>query len=184
MRTFQSRWPRRIDLLAVGPAAFMTVRGLTDSARNARVEWNEVGTALATTLGYAVAAALVATLVALPVSWCVVRRPSVASTVSERAVWVAHAVPSAILAFALVYLAVRLVPSLYKTSVVLIAGYVIVAVGSLDEAGRWAERYLETVGADEVDLRELEDREAGRPLPSDGSIERGVPSLPRPPVRE
>ena len=66
----------------------------------------------------------------------------------------------------------------------LIAGYVIVAVGSLDEAGRWAERYLETVGADEVDLRELEDREAGRPLPSDGSIERGVPSLPRPPVRE
>lgn len=114
-----------VPLLAVGPAVLMTVRGLINSGRNVPVEWNEVGTALATTLGYAVAAALVATLVALPVSWCVVRRPSVASTVSERAVWVAHAVPSAILAFALVYFAVRLVPSLYKTSTVLIAGYVI-----------------------------------------------------------
>lgn len=114
-----------IPLLAIGPAVFMTVRGLTNSGRGAPVEWHEVGAALGTTLGYAVAAALVATLVALPVSWCVVRRPSVASTVAERAVWVAHAIPSAILAFALVYLAVRLVPSLYKTSTVLIAGYVI-----------------------------------------------------------
>ena len=38
----------------------------------------------------------------------------------------------------------------------LIAGYVIVSADSLDEAGRWAERYLETVEADEVDVRELE----------------------------
>jgi len=114
-----------IPLLAIGPAVYMTVRGLANSGRNVPVEWHEVGSALATTLGYAVAAALVATLVALPVSWCVARRPSVASTVVERAVWVAHAIPSAIIAFSLVYLAVRLVPSLYKTPVVLIAGYVI-----------------------------------------------------------
>jgi len=114
-----------IPLLAIGPAALMTVRGLTRSGHGVPVEWHEVGSALATTLGYAVAAALVATLVALPVSWCVSRRPSAASTLVERAVWVAHAVPSAILAFALVYFAVRLVPSLYKTPVVLIAGYVI-----------------------------------------------------------
>jgi len=38
----------------------------------------------------------------------------------------------------------------------LLAGYIIVAAGSLDEAGRWAARYLETVAADEVDVRELE----------------------------
>jgi hypothetical protein len=37
----------------------------------------------------------------------------------------------------------------------LIAGYVIVRVGSLEEASRWARRYIETVEADEVDVREL-----------------------------
>jgi hypothetical protein len=38
----------------------------------------------------------------------------------------------------------------------LIGGYVIVAAASLDEADRWARRYIEAVGADEVDVRELE----------------------------
>jgi hypothetical protein len=39
----------------------------------------------------------------------------------------------------------------------LIAGYVIVSAASLNDASTWAVRYLETVEADEVDLRELED---------------------------
>lgn len=38
----------------------------------------------------------------------------------------------------------------------LIGGYVIVSASSLDDAGRWATRYLEVVEADEVDVRELE----------------------------
>jgi len=38
----------------------------------------------------------------------------------------------------------------------LIAGYVIVSVESLDAAGRWAERYIEAVDTQEVDVRELE----------------------------
>lgn len=38
----------------------------------------------------------------------------------------------------------------------LLAGYVIVETGSLDEATRWARRYLGAVDADEVDVRELE----------------------------
>lgn len=37
----------------------------------------------------------------------------------------------------------------------LIAGYVIVEAGSLDEAMQWARRYIEAVGADEVDVRLL-----------------------------
>jgi hypothetical protein len=40
----------------------------------------------------------------------------------------------------------------------LIAGYVIVSAESLDDASRWAERYLGVVEADEVDLLELEGR--------------------------
>jgi hypothetical protein len=39
----------------------------------------------------------------------------------------------------------------------LIGGYVVVSAASLEEAGRWAGRYLATVEADEVDLRELDD---------------------------
>ena len=38
----------------------------------------------------------------------------------------------------------------------LIAGYVVVAAESLEEAGRLALRYVEAVGAEEVDVRELE----------------------------
>jgi hypothetical protein len=38
----------------------------------------------------------------------------------------------------------------------LIGGYVIVSCSSLDEADRWAREYIRAVGAEEVDLRELE----------------------------
>lgn len=114
-----------VPLAAVGPTVLMITRGLTNSDRSVSVDWSQVASASSTTLGYAVAAALVATAVALPVSWWVNRRPSFASNLTERTVWVAHAIPSAILALALVYLATRLVPTLYKTSTVLIAAYVI-----------------------------------------------------------
>jgi hypothetical protein len=38
----------------------------------------------------------------------------------------------------------------------LIGGYVLVSASSLDEADRWARQYIDAVGADEVDLLELE----------------------------
>ena len=38
----------------------------------------------------------------------------------------------------------------------LLGGYVIVEADSLDAAARWAARYVDTVGAEEVDVRELE----------------------------
>lgn len=124
------RWPAAVvglalPVAAVGPTLFMTVRGLTSTDRTVDTDWGQVGGALTSTLGYALAAALVATCAALPVSWWVTRRPSAGSNITERAVWVAHAIPSAILALSLVYLATRLVPSLYKTPSVLIAAYVI-----------------------------------------------------------
>lgn len=124
------RWPILfvslvVPLLAVGPTVLMTTRGLLASQGEVTTSWSEVGVALSNTVGYALAAALVATLCALPVSWWVTRHPKLLSHLAERAVWLAHAIPSAILALALVFLATRLVPSLYKTPVVLVAGYVI-----------------------------------------------------------
>jgi hypothetical protein len=44
----------------------------------------------------------------------------------------------------------------------LIAGFVIIEVGSLDEASRWAARYLTSVHSDEADLLALEDPPAQR----------------------
>lgn len=38
----------------------------------------------------------------------------------------------------------------------LLGGYVIVTTASLEEACRWAEQYIDAVGAEEVDVRELE----------------------------
>jgi hypothetical protein len=38
----------------------------------------------------------------------------------------------------------------------LLGGYVVVSATSLEDASRWAEQYMRTVGADEVHLRELE----------------------------
>lgn len=52
---------------------------------------------------------------------------------------------------------VRVIDGPFTESKELIAGYVIVEVATLEDADRWARRYLETVDAQEVDLRELED---------------------------
>jgi hypothetical protein len=38
----------------------------------------------------------------------------------------------------------------------LLAGFVIVSAASLEDAGRWAARYLDVVDSDQVDVRELE----------------------------
>jgi iron(III) transport system permease protein len=114
-----------IPLAAIGPTVLMTVRGLTNPNRSVATDWSRVFGALGSTAGYALAAALVGTALALPVSWWISRRPSPLSILTERTVWVAHSIPSAILALALVYLATRLVPSLYKTPSMLVAAYVI-----------------------------------------------------------
>ena len=51
---------------------------------------------------------------------------------------------------------VRLIDGPFTESKELIAGYVIVSAPSLDDAGRVATDYLDAVGAEEVDVRELE----------------------------
>lgn len=114
-----------IPIVALGPTVLMTARGLASPHRDLVVDWPSVFSAAGTTLSYAAWAGLVATLFALPVSWWVSRYPSAVSNLNERAVWLAHSVPNAILALALVFLATRLVPGLYKTAPLLIIAYVI-----------------------------------------------------------
>lgn len=114
-----------VPLLALGPTALMTVRGLVLPHGQQATDWTSVLHALGTTATYAAWAAAAGTAVALPVSWWVSRRGSLAAQLTERSVWVAHAVPNAILALALVYLSTRLLPGLYKTALLLVVAYVI-----------------------------------------------------------
>jgi hypothetical protein len=52
---------------------------------------------------------------------------------------------------------VRVMDGPFIESKELIAGYVIVSSSSLDDASRWAAKYIVAVAADEVDVRELEE---------------------------
>lgn len=114
-----------VPVAALGPTVAMTVRGLVSPHRELVVDWGNVFQATGATLGFAASAALVATIVALPVSWWVSRHPSPFANLTERSVWLAHSIPNAILALALVFLAIRLLPELYKTPALLVIGYVI-----------------------------------------------------------
>ena len=125
-----ARWPLLavsliVPALGVGPTALMTIRGLTSPNRSVAVDWSHVASSATVTLTYAAWAALVATLAALPVSWWLSRHPSFWAHLTERSVWLAHAIPGAVLALALVFLATRLVPGLYKTPALLVIAYVI-----------------------------------------------------------
>lgn len=114
-----------LPALALGPTTLMTMRGLASPRRSAVVHWPDVFVAMGSTLSYAGWAALFATILAFPVSWWVSRRPSVGSHLTERSIWVAHSIPNAILALALVFLATRLLPGMYKTAALLVLAYVI-----------------------------------------------------------
>lgn len=114
-----------VPLAAIGPTVFMTLRGLVMTHRDVFVDWSQVAASGGVTLLYGAGAGLLATAAALPVAWWVSRRPSPWSHLTERSVWLAHAIPNAVLALALVFLATRLVPGLYKTAVLLIIAYVV-----------------------------------------------------------
>lgn len=113
-----------LPMLALGPTIIMTLRGLARH-RELNNAWQQILSAGTTTAWYAAAAAVVATAFALPVSWWISRSPRWPAQLTERSVWLAHAIPNAILALALVYLATRLIPGLYKTGILLVFAYVI-----------------------------------------------------------
>src|SRR5699024_1900244 len=83
---------------------------------------------------YALATAATVTVAALPISLLVVRYPGRGALVIERAAWVAHSLPGAVVSLGLIFFAVRWLHPLYQTAPVLIAGYAIlylpIAVGA------------------------------------------------------
>jgi iron(III) transport system permease protein len=73
-------------------------------------------------------AALITTLAAIPVAWLAVRRAGRASRVLERLTYAAYALPSIIVALALVFFGAAHVPWLYQTLAMLVFAYGILFV--------------------------------------------------------
>ena len=80
---------------------------------------------LLSSLGLALAAALLTTVLAMPVAWLSVRHPSRAATTIERSTYFASALPGIVVALALVTISIRFVQPLYQTTPVLIVAYAI-----------------------------------------------------------
>lgn len=119
---------------SLGVPAYIAVVGLADAFAGtpgdgldagSGIDWAGLGGAALGTLELSLAAGIVATVVALPVSWLYARHPGPFTTVVERSVWLAHALPGIVLALALVYIGVRWFRPVYQTPLMLVAAYVI-----------------------------------------------------------
>ena len=84
-----------------------------------------LATVTGTSLGLGLAAAVVTTLLALPVALLAERHRGPVPTVLERGTYVAHALPGIVVALSLVVVAIHAVPGLYQTTPLLILGYAI-----------------------------------------------------------
>lgn len=80
------------------------------------------------TIGLAAAAALVATLAALPGAWLLDRRRTGAALVMERTTYLASALPGVVVGLALVTVTVRYLPAIYQSASVLVIAYAILFV--------------------------------------------------------
>jgi iron(III) transport system permease protein len=89
------------------------------------IDLGELAGAGSSTLLFAVLGGLTATAAAVPVVWLAVRHRSWITTAIERSVYTASAMPGIVIALALVTVSIRVVPSLYQTLALLIAGYLI-----------------------------------------------------------
>ena len=126
------RWPALIFcglvvffslLLPTAMLIYWLVRGLLAGESMptlAAATWNALFVSLL--------AALTTVLIALPVSWLVVRQPGRLSHLLERLTYSAYALPGIVIALALVFLGANHLPWLYQSIPLLIFGYMILFI--------------------------------------------------------
>lgn len=145
--------------VALGVPLYGMLRGfVTIASGSATIDAGALAAATATTIQYAVAAALLVTLAALPISLLMVRYPGRGVLAIERAAWVAHSLPGVVVALGLVFFAVRWLHPLYQTSALLVVGYAIlylpIAVGAqrvgLGQASLHFDQIARTLGRSPV----------------------------------
>ena len=84
--------------------------------------------ATGTSLKLGLGAAVLTTLLALPISILSVRHPSRAATAIERATYLPFALPGIVVALSLIVLSIHYVPALYGTTALLIVAYAILSL--------------------------------------------------------
>lgn len=87
--------------------------------------WPRLVAATGSTLGVALAAAIVATLLALPIAALAARFHTRASRVMESLGYLSHALPGVVVGLSLVFLSLRLIPAVYQTTIVLVFAYAV-----------------------------------------------------------
>ena len=108
-----------------------------------------LGSAAATSLGFAALGAVFTTLLAVPVGVLAARRRGRLPRLLERTSYVGHALPGIVVAFSLVFLAVRYAFPLYQRTPVLVLAYVVLflplAVGAVHASAAQSPPGLEEV---------------------------------------
>ena len=158
---------RRVRLTALRPAgavaavaAMVLVLALALAVPLVTVVWwlggssrafpvSDVLTAAGTTIGLALLAAAVTTVIAAPVGFLVARYPSRGAGLLERLSYIGFALPGIVVALSLVYLGVRVVYPLYQATAMLVVAYLVLflpmAVGSIRAAVASTPPVLEEV---------------------------------------
>jgi iron(III) transport system permease protein len=95
---------------------------------SAGVDLGALLAACGTSLELALGAAILTTLLALPISFLVVRHPSRTATVIERATYLPFALPGIVVALALIVLSLHHLPALYSSTPLLIVAYAILSL--------------------------------------------------------
>lgn len=92
---------------------------------SAGLDVNELTGAIWSTLSLALLAGLVTTAAAVPIVWLAVRHRSLLTTAIERSIYTASALPGIVIALALVTVSIRVLPSIYQTTALLVLAYLI-----------------------------------------------------------
>lgn len=130
-------------------------------------DYASLGPATTQTIALAVAGAMCAIVVALPISWLAVRYPGRWARVLESGAYLAGSLPAIIVALALVVVSLRIVPAMYQTLATVVAAYVIL----------FLPRALVTVRAGLAQIPESLE-EAARSLGRSPAIARLVVTMP------
>jgi iron(III) transport system permease protein len=109
--------------LPIGTLVYWIARSPTAS-----VAVGSLASAAATSLGLALAAAVLTTLLALPLAFVSIRRPGRLATLLERSAYLAYALPGITIALALIIVSIRYVRPLYQTTPLLVLSYALLSM--------------------------------------------------------
>jgi iron(III) transport system permease protein len=115
-----------LTVLSLGVPGWSIVRWLFSAGES--VDPGNLLPTLWGTLRLALLAAAVTTVAAAPVAWLLARSRTWLAVLVERTTYVASSLPGVVIALALITVTIDLAPSLYQTSAVLVAAYVILFI--------------------------------------------------------